>query len=235
MNTNTTLGELAAQYPSATKVFQAHGLDYCCGGHQSLADACQAKNLSPEQLRNEIEQENDGSPHYTTWDTRPFGDLIEYILTRYHQPLREELPRLIDLAAKVERVHGEKTECPTGLHSHLIEVREAVESHLAKEEQILFPMIRLGHLRVATHPIRVMMAEHEDHGANLRKTRALTGDFTLPASACASWHELYRSLEQLERDLMDHIHLENNILFPRVVNCLGENPPASDVIQRSNS
>lgn len=217
MNTQATLGELNTIYPSASKVFHSYGLDYCCGGKQSLEDACREKNLAPEKVLAEISRDESVAPHHIRWETQPLGDLIDYILTRYHEPLREELARLVLLASKVEQVHADKTDCPKGLQQHLVAISEAVESHLAKEEQILFPMIKAGQNGVAVHPIRVMEAEHEDHGANLRKTRDITNNFFLPAEACATWRELYRSLKQLEKDLMDHIHLENNILFPRVV------------------
>jgi len=104
-----------------------------------------------------------------------------------------------------------------GLADLLTEVRTAVESHLAKEEQILFPLIVAGRGRTAHMPVQVMMQEHEDHGQNLRRIREITSDLTVPEHACASWRELYRALGELEVELMDHIHLENNILFPRVL------------------
>jgi regulator of cell morphogenesis and NO signaling len=215
MSIQQTLGELTTRHPSAAKVFYTHGLDYCCGGKQTLEDACREKDLSPDEVLAEISREDGESQPGLRWETRPLPELIDYILTRYHASLREELPRLINLAAKVEEVHCAKPDCPTGLKNHLEAIAEAVESHLAKEEQVLFPLIASGRTQVAFNPIQVMKLEHEEHGANLRKTREITHDFLLPNDACATWRELYRSLERLEKDLMDHIHLENNILFPR--------------------
>jgi regulator of cell morphogenesis and NO signaling len=128
-----------------------------------------------------------------------------------------ELPRLIYLAGKVEDAHAGKPECPQGLRDLLEEIQTAVESHLAKEEQILFPLILAGRGRNAHMPVNVMIQEHEDHGQNLQRIRTITRNLELPESACATWRELYRSLGQLEIELMDHIHLENNILFPRAL------------------
>ena len=216
MTKKATLGELATQYPLSTKIFHHYGLDYCCGGKDNLEDACREKQLSPDQVLAEIAKEDASEDRRIQWNERPVGELIDYILTRYHAPLREEIPRLIALAAKVEQVHADKKDCPKGLHRHLVAINDAVEGHLAKEEQILFPMIQTGQMHGACNPIRVMMLEHEEHGENLRKTRDITRNFFLPGEACSSWRELYRGLEQLEKDLMDHIHLENNILFPRV-------------------
>ncbi len=117
----------------------------------------------------------------------------------------------------MEDAHADKPERPAGLADLLTEVRAAVESHLAKEEQILFPLILSGRGQMAHMPVQVMMQEHEDHGENLRRIRELTNDLQIPEYACASWRELYRSLARLEVELMDHIHLENNILFPRAL------------------
>jgi len=212
-----TLGELATAYPGAAKVFHRYGLDFCCGGEQSLAQACVADGLDPEEVMHEVEILAANASDEVRWDSRPLDELVEHILERYHAPLRTELPRLVELASKVERVHADKPERPAGLADLLAEMQSAVEGHLAKEEQILFPLIVAGHGRRAYMPVQVMIKEHEDHGQNLRRVRELTNDLQLPEHACASWRELYRSLEELERELMDHIHLENNILFPRAL------------------
>jgi regulator of cell morphogenesis and NO signaling len=217
MNTGQTLGELAAAIPAAARVFHRYGLDFCCGGRQSLEQACAAERLDAEAVLREIEASAASEPEETRWDRRPIEELIHHILDRYHAPLKTEIPRLVDLARKVEEVHADKPECPAGLADLLAEVRAAVESHLAKEEQILFPLILAGRGQTAHMPVQVMMQEHEDHGRNLQRIRELTHDLQIPEYACASWRELYRSLAQLEVELMDHIHLENNILFPRAL------------------
>lgn len=216
-STEQTLGELVTAIPAAARVFRRYGLDFCCGGKQSLKEACAGERLDPVTVIREIETTAASGQEEVRWDQRPIEELIHHIVDRYHAPLRAEIPRLIDLARKVEDVHGDKPDRPTGLADLLTEVRAAVESHLAKEEQILFPLILSGRGQTAHMPVQVMMQEHEDHGQNLRRIRELTSNLQTPAYACASWRELYRSLERLEVELMDHIALENNVLFPRAL------------------
>ncbi len=218
IDVNDTLGQLATSHPAATHVFLRHRLDFCCGGRQKLADACLAAGLDPTQVIAEIAAE--GSPRESEcWDTRPLSELIDFILVRYHEPLRADLPPLIEAAKKVERVHANKPGCPHGLAKHLEQLDTEVRQHLAKEEQVLFPAIQSGsrgaHIQM---PIRVMMQEHDDHGANLRHLRELATDFQPPLEACATWRALYAGLDKLESELMEHIHLENNVLFPRALN-----------------
>ncbi len=151
----------------------------------------------------------------TDWQSQPLGSVIEFILTRFHEPLRRDLPDLVTRARQIESSSSEH--CPVGLANHLEQVRLSVESHLAKEEKILVPLIAAGRGENALMPIRMMMAEHDDHAQNLRRTRELTGDFALPAGASAAWRDLYRDLERLEADLARHIDLENNVLFTRAI------------------
>ncbi|MBN2575907.1 MAG: iron-sulfur cluster repair protein YtfE [Deltaproteobacteria bacterium] len=217
MSTEPTLADLVATNPSAAKVFQRYGLDYCCGGKQSLKEACAAGRVDADTVLRELAAAETGGGDEVRWAERPIDQLIEHILDRYHAPLRAELPRLVDLARQVERVHADKPDRPDGLADLLADVYAAVTSHLAKEEQILFPLIRSGRGQNAYMPVQVMVQEHEDHGQNLRRIRKLTNNLKLPDYACASWRELYRALGELEVDLMDHIHLENNILFPRAL------------------
>lgn len=220
INTNDTLGSLATRYPSATAVFLRHRLDFCCRGRDTLSDACRSAGLDPAAIVAEMEahdaDEDQEQPH---WDIRPIPELVDHILGRYHEPLRHDLPALIDAARKVERVHRDKPSCPHGLAEHLARARSELEEHMGKEEQVLFPALRSGSHGQAMHmPIRVMMQEHEDHGVSLRRIRELTSDLEAPADACGTWRALYAALGQLEADLMEHIHLENNVLFPRGLN-----------------
>jgi len=216
-STDQTLGDLVAAFPSAAKVFHRYRLDYCCRGKQSLKEACAAERLDSDAVLREVEAAEADSADEVRWAERPFDELIQHILERYHAPLRTEIPRLIELARRVERVHAAQPARPEGLADFLEEVRVAVESHLAKEEQILFPLILSGRGQNAYMPVQVMIQEHDDHGRSLRRIRELTGDLQIPDCACASWRELYRALGEFEAELMDHIHLENNILFPRVL------------------
>ena len=213
--TAVTLAELVSAQPAAARVFHRLRLDFCCGGQRTLPEACATRGLDPDRVLAEIAaaQPPAAEPveHYSP------AQLTEYIVTRYHEPLRSELPRLCELATKVERVHAEKPECPRGLAAHLDEMHGAIVDHLAKEEQILFALIQSGRAHLAHMPVRVMIQEHDDHAANLRRVRKLTGDLRIPAEACGTWRALYTGLEELELELMRHIHLENNVLFPAVL------------------
>ena len=212
-----TLADLAVRYPAASRVFHRQGLDFCCHGSRPLTEACEERGLDPARVLREIEVEDAAHPSAPRWDERPLGELIDHIVAYYHRRLREELPQLVEMAAKVERRHAEKAACPRGLHDHLDYVHQAVLDHLAKEEQVLFPMIRAGRGPHAAGPIHVMEVEHEDHAQNLARTRALTGNLVPPAEACATWTALYLRLAALEIELMEHIHLENNVLFRRAL------------------
>jgi len=163
----------------------------------------------------------EGKGREENWAFRPLPELVDHIVRRYHEPLRRALPVLLALARKVESVHEEKRSCPVGLARHIERISEAVEDHLAKEEQILFPIIRAGRGDTAYMPIKVLTDEHVDHGDNLRRTRELTNNLVEPEDACASWRELYRGLRELEADLWRHIHLENYVLFPRALGSSG--------------
>jgi regulator of cell morphogenesis and NO signaling len=213
----TTLADLAVSHPSASRVFHRYGLDFCCHGSRPLADACAERGLDADRVVAEIATEEASASDQPRWDERPIPELVDHIVRFYHLRLRAELPELVSLAAKVETRHAEKASCPRGLRAHLEEVHRAVLEHLAKEEQILFPMIVGGRGRMAAGPIGMMESEHDDHAEALRRTRRLTADLVAPEEACPTWRALYLRLGQLERELMDHIHLENNVLFRRVL------------------
>ena len=217
-STKQTLADLAVAHPAASKVLHGLGLDYCCGGRRSLVDACAEADLDPHEVLAKIAAaEAAGHAAGPDWSTRPLPALIDFIVDHYHARLREELPALIELAQKVEEAHAEKGSCPRGLTALLRQAHLGVLDHLAKEEQILFPLILAGEGGRTAAPIQVMEQEHRDHGGNLERIRELTADLTAPAEACPTWQALYLRLEALEAELMEHIHLENNILFPRAL------------------
>ena len=214
----TSLAELAASHAGASRVFHRHGLDFCCHGQRSLAEACEPKGLDADALVAELELEiGSDQAGFERWNEQPLDVLIPHLLERFHAGHREELPRLLAMARKVEAVHGDKAGCPRGLAAHLEHVSEALEEHMQKEEQVLFPMILGGGGRMAAMPVRVMEQEHEDHGRNLARIRELAHDFVPPAEACNTWRALYLGLAGFEREIMEHIHLENNVLFPRAL------------------
>lgn len=217
MNVTTTLADLATTHPGASRVFHRYGLDFCCGGRRPLADVCEEQGLSAAFLLSEIEAEQAVTSNRTRWDEQPIPDVINHIVRVYHARLRAELPELVALAQRVESRHGTKPSCPRGLAAHLTATADHAFSHMAKEEQVLFPLLLEGGAALASGPIRQMEVEHDDHAANLVRTRELTGNLTLPAEACPTWRALYVRLEALEAELMEHIHLENHVLFPRAL------------------
>lgn len=214
-----TVAELATTLPGASRVFHRHGLDFCCGGHRSLGEACAAAALDPQALIAELEAEElaGESGAGERWDELPLGLVIDGILRRYHDPHRLELARLVAMARKVEDVHAAKATCPHGLAAHVERMREEMEMHMQKEERVLFPLIKSGRGRMAAMPIQVMEEEHRDHAKNLERLRELTNGYTPPAEACGTWQALYLGLSELERALMEHMHIENNILFPQAL------------------
>lgn len=215
---NTTLGDLAATGASARSVLLRYQLDFCCRGGRTLAEACQASGLDTEEVASALEEAKRPGDESVDWRERPIDEVVEHILERYHRPLLDHIDSVCAAADRVERVHGAKPSCPRGLAAHLAGIRGEVMSHLAKEEQVLFPALLAGRRgSMLTGPVTVMMREHDDHGANLARTRSLTNDFIPPGEACTTWRTLYEELERLEADLMAHIHLENHVLFPRAL------------------
>lgn len=209
-----TIGSIACDIPGATRLFDAYKLDFCCGGHRSLRDALARRKVEDltvflEQLEG-LTALGDGG---VDWRTHPRGELIDHILARYHERHRQDLPELIRLAYRVEQVHGGRPECPRGLGDHLADMQQELESHMMKEEQILFPMLRRVTPDQVMAPISMMRFEHDQHGDALRQIENLTNDITPPPDACNTWRALYAGLRQLREDLMQHIHLENNVLF----------------------
>ena len=213
----TTVADLAVQLAGASRVLHRHRLDFCCHGQVSLEQACADAGLDVKRLLEEIEAEAKSDPDFEAWNEQSLESLITFILENYHEGHRQELPRLIEMAQKVERVHGEKASCPKGLAAHLAFIQDELEAHMQKEEEVLFPMINAGNGAMAAMPVQVMESEHRDHGRNLEHMRKLAHDFVPPEEACGTWRALYLGVAELERELMNHIHLENNILFPRAL------------------
>lgn len=224
IDTSATLADIVNQNPRLARELERRSLDYCCGGQRTLADACAEAGIDPDETAVALAGIEDATA--PEWVGLGPADLADHIEGVHHAYLHSELPRLVTLADKVAGVHGDR-------HPELVQVRRVVldlsaelQQHLAKEEEILFPMIRdLAstdapldfHCGSLQNPIRVMLMEHDDAGAALAALRQLTGDYTVPEDACGSYEALYRGLEELEADTHLHIHKENNILFPEVV------------------
>jgi regulator of cell morphogenesis and NO signaling len=216
-----SLGQLARDIPGATALFHTMKLDFCCGGNKSLVEAATQRGLNMNEVVDALGQLNSAALSVNPAGELSDQELIEHILSRYHDAHRQQLPELVRLAQRVERVHAGHPRCPAGLSAHLETMQQALESHMAKEEQILFPMIARGITGMAAAPVKVMRQDHDGYGEALAQMLALTSGLTLPEGACNTWCALYAGLETLRDDLMEHIHLENNILFNRIDGKLG--------------
>lgn len=151
------------------------------------------------------------------WETAPLFELIHFIVSTYHGRLRGEFPQLIALADRVEKRHRDHPSCPCGLREHLELMHRAVIDHLAKEERVLFPMILEGYGARTGGPVRVMEMEHDEHRTSLARLHELAHSLIPPADASDEWVALYRRLKSMETELLEHIHLEDEVLFPRAL------------------
>jgi regulator of cell morphogenesis and NO signaling len=231
INITKTVREVAVELPEATRVFEKLGIDYCCGGGKALPEACLAAGVPTEKvvaLLEEAASRAANSIKARDWNSAPLADLVAYIVTRHHEFTREELVRLSELLAKVCSVHGENHPELRRLHTIFQELKTELTGHMSKEEHILFPYIENLEAAVARgepvptpffgtvcNPVRMMMHEHDDAGQALRGLREASSNYQVPADGCVSFRTLYQALEEFEKDLHQHIHLENNILFPR--------------------
>ncbi|WP_333839748.1 iron-sulfur cluster repair protein YtfE [Pelomicrobium sp.] len=213
----TPVGELAAAIPGATRLFRQHRIDFCCGGDEPLEQALAVRRIDPTAFTEALAGLAAPPVHGTDWRAAPLARLIEHIVESFHERHRRQLPELLALARKVEQVHERHPACPRGLAGRLAALQGELESHMQKEERVLFPLILQGDGNRVTTPVSVMRYEHDQHGLALAQIRAAAHDLVLPADACATWRACYQGLEQLISDLMEHIHLENNVLFPRAI------------------
>ena len=218
ITTETTVADIATAHPLATRIFARHKIDFCCGGKRPVAVICGEQGLDADKLIAEIEAElactGDDAPE--RWDTASTADLIQHILDTYHVPLKEELPRLEFMARKVHRVHGSKNPAMfDGMLELVLDIKAEIDAHLVEEEDVLFPAMLGEDFDFASSPMTKIEADHEALGDKLKALRAITGDFVFPADACNTYRGLWVGLEELERAIHEHIHLENNILHPR--------------------
>ncbi|WP_213714694.1 iron-sulfur cluster repair protein YtfE [Cedecea lapagei] len=210
------LGELALTIPRASALFRKLDLDFCCGGKQTLLRAATRKELDLEKIEAQLAVLATETVE-KDWRAAPLADIIDHIIVRFHDRHREQLPELILQATKVERVHADKPNVPKGLAKYLTMLHQELSSHMMKEEQILFPMIKQGMGTQAGGPISVMESEHDDAGELLEVIKHTTNNVTPPPEACTTWKAMYNGINELIEDLMNHISLENNVLFPRAL------------------
>ena len=232
---DTPVRDIVLAYPGAIPILEQFGIDYCCGGNHSLAGACTRRNHDVSVVIEELNhQPNNAATSEVYWNTAPLGDLIGHIVRKHHAFARQHLNLAQELADRVERRHG-----PT--HPEIYKISEAIAAisaelthHFSCEETVLFPHIEQLEKRGQSvvhpvfeniqQPVTKMIMEHNQTGEELRTLREATNDYVPPSDACTTFRALYRALEELERDLHRHIHLENNILFPRALKLEGEVP-----------
>ena len=230
-STETKMKDIALSNPAARQVLEEAGLDYCCGGGKPLHEACLHANVSSEEILNRLRENAKGTgPEDLNWMTTPLCELTRHIREKHHRYVREAIPRTQALSDKVATKHG-------GNHTELVDIgklfaevgREMI-MHMQKEEQILFPYIdaleravKAGgsveppFFQTVKNPIHAMMQEHDAAGDLIRRIRVLSSEYTPPGDACTSFKALYEALQEFEADLHQHVHLENNVLFPRAV------------------
>ena len=236
VDSQTTVRDLVGRYPQTRQVFEKFEIDYCCGGAKSLADVAADQDLNVSTLVETLTEtlETDPSVAETAgkdWYAGSLSELIEHILATHHAFVKEALPRLRPLIAKVLAAHGEHHgDMLRQVQTYFNSLDNELTSHMMKEEQMLFPYIVAldRHSREGTarpqapfgsvrNPVRQMEFEHENAGDALAGLRHVTGGYTLPDDACPTFQAMYDELERFEADLHQHIHLENNILFPRAI------------------
>ena len=231
--TTKTIRDIALETPATTRVFEEFKIDYCCGGRKSLDEACAAAGLDSRVVAQKIEAAiNDQKTRGETGPTekRSASELIDHIIAKHHIFTAAEIERLSPLMEKVCTRHGEQHPELFKLQSMFRALADSLIPHMRKEEMVLFPYIqmlespidrnahaRTPHFSTVENPIRMMMADHEEDGERLRVMREISSDYKLPEGACPSFTALYAGLEDLEKDLHRHIHLENNVLFPAAV------------------
>jgi regulator of cell morphogenesis and NO signaling len=228
--TTTRVGDIAAANPAAKKVLEEAGVDYCCGGAKSLNEACMQTEVSAEEiLRRLQENRHEVAPQEANWAGAPLADLTKHIVQKHHKYVRGAVPRISALLAKVKAKHGERHPELVAIEKQFLGLGQEMYAHMQKEEQILFPYIEKlerategqqlepPFFRTVRNPVHRMMEEHDSAGRALQGIHGLSTGYQTPAEACESYREVYRSLEEFEANMHAHVHLENNILFPRAV------------------
>jgi regulator of cell morphogenesis and NO signaling len=223
-----TVGELVVEKPARARVFENLGIDYCCGGKKPLSQACEEKGLDAKTVLRLLDvidrQQASGSDR--NWAGATMTELADHIEQKHHAYLRQELPRLDALTTKVANAHGPRRPELLEVRQLFLHFRAELESHMAKEEQILFPICRAmdrgqpeagRHCGSVQNPIRVMVQEHDDAGHALERFRTLTHNYTPPEDACNTYRAMLDSLAQLEHDMHEHVFKENSILFPKAI------------------
>lgn len=230
-NEETKVKDVALSNSAARQILEDAGLDYCCGGGKSLHEACLHADVPPEEILNRLrENSKHVSSDEANWTLASLSDLTRHIRERHHRYVREGIARVQPLLDKVEAKHGKNHSEIADIRRLFTEVGREMIMHMQKEEQILFPYIDALEKATSAHssveppffqtvrnPIHAMMKEHDAAGELVKQIRKASLEYTAPADACTSYKALYQDLREFEADLHQHVHLENNILFPRAV------------------
>ena len=228
VTTNKTLGAIAAENPQAVRVFEKHQIDFCCGGDRPIEDACRAKGISAEELLAEIEAAGP-VPEERDWQSASLAELADYIVARHHAYLRQEMPEIAQMIEKVLTAHGSNhSDSLLPLQKTFAGLQAELTLHMMKEEMVLFPLVKRMEAAAdarrvlpaapggsVSNPIRMMEDDHDSAATALREMRRLTSGYTVPPDGCNTYRALFQRIQALEADLHVHIHLENNVLFPR--------------------
>ncbi|MDP5273008.1 iron-sulfur cluster repair di-iron protein [Chengkuizengella axinellae] len=225
----TAVGEIVTKFPKSADLFKKYKIDFCCGGDQKLIKAVENKNVELDDLLNTLNKSYEemiiAKETVQDWTSFSYTDLINHIINTHHRYLNEELPQLSPYVTKVLRVHGADQKHLVKVHSLFHQLKTELEQHTIKEENEVFPLI-LGFekdpseekLKTLQKAIIELEDEHDGAGNFIKELREITNDFTPPADACGTYRLVYQRLEALESDIFQHVHLENNILFPRILN-----------------
>jgi regulator of cell morphogenesis and NO signaling len=227
-----TLGQLVAQDLRKAEVFKKYGLDFCCGGKKTVKEACEEKGIDVTRVEQELQQADklptkQNALPYNEWE---LGFLADFIVNTHHSYVRKTLPDIVQYAAKVAQVHGDRHPELVRINKLVEEINAELTAHMMKEERVLFPYVKeivaaenntqpsqAAHFGSVQAPINMMEMEHELVGGNLDEIRKISNNYAIPEDGCASYRLLYKMLDEFEEDLHVHIHLENNILFPKAL------------------
>ncbi|MGO4890037.1 iron-sulfur cluster repair di-iron protein [Anaerobacillus sp. MEB173] len=222
------VSDIVTKLPKASDILKSYRIDFCCGGNRALSEAIEERKLNEEEVLAKLNQAYYDAEAYSQnvvkWDEVGYSELIDHIVNKHHAYLTEELPELSMYVTKIARVHGDSHPELLRVHQLYHDLKTELEQHLIKEENQSFPLIKkfdeertAENLANASRVIDALESEHDDAGAILKELREITNDYLLPPGACRTYTLTFNRLEELESDLFEHIHLENNILFPRVL------------------
>ena len=225
---NTTVGEIVASDFRTAGVFDQFGIDFCCGGRRTVADACRDAAANPETVRqalDALQTPTKGGDHVTDWTV---DQLVAHILSTHHSYVRTALPTISHYLRKLVAVHGARHPELVRIAAVFATVCAELQQHMMKEELVLFPYIlelkdagggrpHASPFGTVQNPIRMMEREHQEAGDEMRRIRELTNNYTPPADACTTYRVAFAELARFERDLHVHVHLENNVLFPKAI------------------